>query len=84
MKPVQYFSPEYLKECRKMSATDRLEFLENFRQLQDRRPPTKSRLISVRIDEALLERFKEKAKTIHLPYQTLLKNLIRDYLTQSA
>lgn len=80
MKPVQYFSAEYLKECHKMSATDRLQFLEDFRLLQDRRPPTKTRLISLRIDETLLERLKEKAKTAGLPYQTFLKNLIRDSL----
>ena len=80
MRPVQYFSPEYLAQCKKMSLEDRLRFLEDFRKLQDRRPPVKSRLISVRIDESLLERFREKARTEKLPYQTLLKRLIRDYL----
>ncbi len=80
MRPVQYFSPEYLQECRKMSVADRLQFLEDFRELQDRRPIPKSRLISMRIDESLLERFKEKATLAGLPYQTLLKHLIRDYL----
>lgn len=84
MKPVQYFSPEYLKQCQKMSATDRLKFLEDFRQLQDKRPPPKSRLISLRIDEALLERFKEKAKEKAMPYQTLLKNVMRDYLAEHS
>jgi predicted DNA binding CopG/RHH family protein len=79
MKPVQYFSPEYLKQCQKMSVTDRLQFLEDFRRLQDRRAPSKSRLISLRIDEVLLERFKEKAKGLGLPYQTLLKRLVRDF-----
>ncbi|HEX5037480.1 MAG TPA: CopG family antitoxin [bacterium] len=82
MRPVQYFTPEYLKECKKMSPEDRLQFLEDFRKLQDRRPPAKSKLISLRIDEALLERFREKAKAAGLPYQTLLKNLIRDFLAR--
>ena len=80
MKPVQYFSDEYLDLCRKMPVADRLRFLEDFRKLQDRRPSPKSRLISLRIDEALLALFKEKAKAEGLPYQTLLKRLIRDYL----
>lgn len=83
MKPVQYFSPEYLEQCRKMSATDRLRFLEDFRKLQDRRAPAKSRLISLRIDEALLERFREKASGLGIPYQSLLKQLVRDYLAKA-
>ncbi len=82
MKPVQYFSPEYLAQCKKMSVTDRLRFLEDFRKLQDRGEPAKSRLISLRIDEGLLERFKEKAKGQGVPYQTLLKKLVRDYLAK--
>lgn len=83
MRPVQYFTPEYLEQCRRMSITDRLNFLEDFRKLQDRRAPAKSRLISMRIDEVLLDRFKEKAKSLGLPYQTLLKKLVRDYLAGS-
>jgi predicted DNA binding CopG/RHH family protein len=83
MKPVQYFSPEYLKQCQKIPVTDRLQFLEDFRKLQDRKIRSKSRLISLRIDEVLLERFKDKAKNFGLPYQTLLKKLIRDYLTSA-
>ena len=65
-----------------MSAEARLRFLEDFRKRQDHRPPPKSRLISLRIDESLLERFREKAKAVGFPYQTLLKNLIRDYLVR--
>lgn len=83
MKPVQYFSPEYLEQCRKMSVTDRLRFLEDFRKLQDRRAPVKSRLISLRIDETLLERFREKASGLGIPYQSLLKQLVRDYLAKA-
>lgn len=84
MKSVQYFSPEYLEECLEMTVDDRLRFLENFRLLQDRRPAPKSRLISLRIDETLLERLRERAKSMGLPYQTLIKNLIRDHLTQES
>jgi predicted DNA binding CopG/RHH family protein len=82
MRPVQYFSPEYLAQCKKMSVMDRLRFLEDFRKLQDRKAPAKSRLISLRIDEGLLERFKEKAKSLGVPYQTLLKKLVRDDLAK--
>ncbi len=80
MRPVQYFSDEYLKQCQQMSVKDRVQFLEDFSKLQDRRSPRKSRLISMRIDEVLLDRFKAQAKSYGLPYQTLIKQLMRDYL----
>jgi predicted DNA binding CopG/RHH family protein len=80
MRPVQYFTPEYLAQCRKMSVKDRLQFLEDFRRLQQRKGPSRSRLISLRVDESLLERFKTKARSLGIPYQTLLKDLMRDYL----
>jgi hypothetical protein len=31
MKAVQYFTPEYLERCSKMSSTEILQFLEDFR-----------------------------------------------------
>jgi hypothetical protein len=31
MKAVQYFTPEYLERCSKMSPTEILQFLEEFR-----------------------------------------------------
>lgn len=46
---------------------NRLQFLEDFRLLQDRRPPAKTRLISLRIDETLLERLRKSHLGAALP-----------------
>ncbi len=80
MRPIQFFPQEYLKQCKKMSLKDRLRFLEDFRNLQDVRPPSKTKLISLRIDESILEKLKLRAKGLGKPYQTLLKEILRDSL----
>lgn len=34
MRPIQYFSDEYLEQCKSFSTESILEYLENFRLLQ--------------------------------------------------
>ncbi len=80
MKTVQYFTDEYLEQCRKMKPEQVLRFLEDFRELQKLRKPVKSKLISLKIPEDLLESFKAKADCTGRPYQTLIKELMRDWL----
>jgi hypothetical protein len=38
-KPVQYFSDEYLEECKKMTPFQIIEFLENYRKLFLKKEP---------------------------------------------
>ena len=52
MKTIQYFSDEYLKQCQAMTLEQKIDFLENFRQLQQKDSPSK--LISIKIPENLL------------------------------
>jgi predicted DNA binding CopG/RHH family protein len=80
MRPLQYFTDDYLEQCRKMKPKQVLQFLEDFRELQKSRKPVKSKLISIKIPEDLLESFKAKANRTGRPYQTLIKELMREWL----
>ena len=54
-KAVQYFSEEYLLQCREMSTDDIVEFLEGFRELHGQSADggggksSKSKLISIKV-----------------------------------
>ncbi len=80
-KAVQYFSDDYLLQCREMSAKDIVEFIEGFRELQSNaRKPSRSRLISIKIPEDLLEVCREKARLGGVPYQTQIKSLMKEWV----
>lgn len=81
MRPIQYFSQEYLDQCRSLSVEQILQFLEDFRTLQAGvAAPGKSRLISLKVPESLLSAFKTKAKLSGVPYQTQIKRLMSEWL----
>jgi predicted DNA binding CopG/RHH family protein len=80
MKALQIFTPEYLKESRKMTTEQVLEFLESFRKLAAAGVKTPTRLISLRVEEALLSSFKQKARLEGVRYQTKIKELMRKYV----
>lgn len=80
MRPVQYFSKEYLEQCRSMTPERIIAFLDGFRALQSAGPPPKSRLISMKVPEPLLEAFKTKARMSGIPYQTQIKRLMTAWL----
>ena len=80
-RPLQYFSDEALARSRKLTPEQALRFLEEFRVL--RAPPVaKSRLISVRVPEDLLDAFKAEAKRAGVPYQAQLKRLMSHWLDE--
>lgn len=79
MRPVQYFSKEYLEQCRKMTPEQIAAFLEDFRLLHTAAAPSKSRLISLKVPEPLLASFKTKARLSGIPYQTQIKRLMMDW-----
>ncbi len=78
MRPVQYFSDEYLATARKSSPDEIAEFLENFRELHA--PNPRSRLISMKVPERLLGAFKLRCKLEGSRYQTKIKQLMLDWL----
>jgi predicted DNA binding CopG/RHH family protein len=85
MRPVQYFSEEYLERCRSMKPEQIVRFLEDFRLLQAKpaRAP-KSRLISLKVPEPLLEAFKARAEREGVAYQTQIKRLMSAWLAAPA
>lgn len=78
MRPVQYFSDDYLEQCRTMKPEAIVEFLENFRLLHGVK--TKSRLISLKVPEPLLSAFRSQAKRAGVPYQTQIKRLMEKWI----
>ena len=80
MRPIQYFSDEYLEQASKLSPTEIVEFLESMRLISEASPPSKSILISMKIPLNLLNAFKAKCSIGKIPYQTKIKELMRKYL----
>ena len=80
-KTLQYFTKEYLDQCRKLTLKQRLEFLENYRKLAFAAQNSKrrSKLISLKIEPDLLELFRRKAELHEVPYQTQIKKLMREW-----
>jgi predicted DNA binding CopG/RHH family protein len=56
------------------------KFLEDFRVMGVSARPSKSRLISLKVPEPLLEAFKSKAGKAGTLYQTQIKRLMSDWV----
>ncbi len=80
MKTVQYFSDEYLQRCRKMTPDQIIQFLDDFRQLHGAPVRSKSKLISIKVPENLLNTFKMRATLAGVPYQTQIKMLMKEWV----
>ena len=83
MKTVQYFSDEYLQQCRKMTPDQIVRFLDDFRQLHGAGTRSQSKLISIKVPEDLLNAFKTRAVLAGVPYQTQIKTLMKAWVTKS-
>ncbi|MFI5345576.1 MAG: CopG family antitoxin [Elusimicrobiota bacterium] len=82
MRPVQYFTTEYLAQCRAMKPDQILRFLEDFRILRRPARAPKSRLISMKVPEDMLGSFKARCHARGTPYQAQIKVLMRAWLTK--
>ncbi len=78
MKPVQFFTDDYLQQCKLFSTEAILKYLDNFRLMQQ--ATDKTRLISIKIPESLLASFKAKSKLQQIKYQTQIKKLMTDWV----
>jgi len=78
MRPVQYFSDEYIQRCKGMTNEQILEFLESFRRMQEK--PVQSKLISLKVPEPMLNTFKQRCNLEGLKYQTQIKALMQGWL----
>ena len=84
MKAVQYFNDEYLQQCKAMTPEQIIGFLDEFRQLHGATTSSKSKLISIKIPENLLNVFKTQAALEGTPYQTQIKKLMREWITEAS
>ena len=82
MRPIQYFSDEYIERCKGMSNEQILEFLESFRRMQEK--PAQSKLISLKVPELLLQTFKQQCDFEGLKYQTKIKSLMLSWVNKST
>jgi len=80
MKPVQYFTDEYLEQCRAMTPDEIIQYLDDFRQLHGARVSSRSKLISMKVPESLLNVFKAQAGREGVPYQTKIKALMKEWV----
>jgi predicted DNA binding CopG/RHH family protein len=83
-KPLQYFSDEYLERCRELTPEQIVNFLEQFRHIAYAGQKSTSKLISLKVPEDLLEAFKFKASLEGRPYQSIIKELMREWLSLSS
>jgi predicted DNA binding CopG/RHH family protein len=79
MKTVQHLNERYLDQCRQMKPAQILEFLDGFRKLHHQQP-AKSKLISLKVPDPLLNTFRQHCEMEGVAYQTKIKQLMQDYL----
>lgn len=79
-KALQIFTDEYLEYSKKLTPRQVVDFLEDFRQIAAAGKSSKSVLISMKVPENLLNAFKMQAKLQGRPYQTMIKDLMREHL----
>lgn len=79
MKAIQHFSEDYLLRCAQMSTDEIVSFLDDYRRIHGGQS-SKSKLISIKIPQDMLDAFKTKARLTGTPYQTQIKTLMRDWL----
>jgi len=84
MRPVQYFTDEYLEQCRGITPEQALTFLDEFRQLQQPKRATASKLISMKVPESLLDSFRQRCEGEGVKYQTQIKKLMTEWLINPA
>ena len=82
MKPIQYFTDEYLAHCKTLSQTQIARFLEEFRCLHT--VPYRSKLISIKIPENLLSTFRTKCELEGIKYQTKINELMMDWISPNT
>lgn len=80
---LQKFSKEYLDYSKDLTPDQIMKFIEDFKQLHGpKAAEDKSILISLKVKQNLLNAFRTKAKTKGIPYQTLIKQLMLEWLNK--
>jgi uncharacterized protein (DUF4415 family) len=88
---TQYFTDEQLEQFRDFKAADILRYLEEFQKLHSLAgaqrsatgpAPASSKLISIKIPEAMLAEFRRKAESEGVRYQTKIKQLMTEWIEE--
>jgi predicted DNA binding CopG/RHH family protein len=79
-KPLQLAKREQIIAPNIEDVTEVMNFIENYKRILDPRAKKRSKLISLKIPEPLLEAFRYKAEREKTPYQTKIKQLMMEYL----
>jgi len=82
-KPLQLAKREQIIAPNIDDVTEVMNFIENYKRMLDPRAQKRSKLISIKIPEPLLEAFRYKAEREKTPYQTKIKQLMMEYLKAS-
>jgi uncharacterized protein (DUF4415 family) len=83
MRPVQKFSVEYLEQCQKMTPDQIIKFLEGFRLVHAKNGSvrkSRTKLISIKVEEDLLGTFRTQCNILGVPYQTQIKKIMQEWL----
>ena len=85
-RPVQYFTQEYIDQCKKMSREEIVEKIseqqEFFWKMHLGEEFEKSQLISIKIPRHLLKAFRDQCDQSGVKYQTQIKKLMLQWLLQ--
>jgi len=84
MKAVQFFSDEYLVQCKQLSPEQVVKYLDDFRRINHPPPRVKTRLISIKIETDLLQAFKTRARLDGVPYQSRIKRIMREWIQKEG
>lgn len=80
---MTHLSRDYLLRCKEMTPDEILEYLDQYR-LTVNPKQEKCKLISLKIEPSLLKAFKAKSKLSNVPYQSQIKQLMKDWLENSS
>ena len=72
------------KEQQNFSTEQIVEFLESYRELVAERDQVGSKLISIKMPIHLLKAFRFKADKEGMPYQTKIKQLMKEWVLEAA
>ncbi len=79
-RPVQLAKGNQVLETSMDDVTPIIDFIESYRDLTDPRAQHALKLISIKVPEPLLAAFRFKAEQQGIPYQTMIKKLMLEWL----
>lgn len=80
---IQKYSQEYVEWSRRLTPTQRMQFVDDFMKLAAAKPVGPSKLISLKISPELLKAFRRRCELEGIAYQTQIKKLMQAWLLNS-